>query len=198
VIHALDKLGAATDTVRRKAGVTREELEGNTELPIAVTTRLWEEAARVPDDPAFGLNAGRHVRLPALHGLAYAVQASGTLREAVMRFQRYSRVVSDAATLRIEGTSESLRLYFEVKHAEGAPSYEAMDATLSMIVRGLRALTEGRVDLLAVSLRRAYLREEDRSTTEIAFLLGFADGSAFSRAFKGWTGKSPAAFRAGH
>ncbi len=33
---------------------------------------------------------------------------------------------------------------------------------------------------------------------EIAFLLGFSELSAFSRAFKRWTGTSPAEYRARH
>ncbi len=40
-----------------------------------------------------------------------------------------------------------------------------------------------------------YLREEETSITEIAFLLGFAESSAFSRAFKRWMGISPTRFR---
>ena len=40
-----------------------------------------------------------------------------------------------------------------------------------------------------------YLREEETSITEIAFLLGFSESSAFSRAFKRWMGVSPAKYR---
>lgn len=41
----------------------------------------------------------------------------------------------------------------------------------------------------------AYLSEGRYSLSEIAFLLGFSEQSAFSRAFKRWTGESPAHYR---
>ena len=44
-------------------------------------------------------------------------------------------------------------------------------------------------------LAQKYLREEEVSITEIAFLLGFSESSAFSRAFKRWMGVSPAKYR---
>ena len=40
-----------------------------------------------------------------------------------------------------------------------------------------------------------YIRDSQLSLTEISFLLGFAEMSSFSRAFKRWTGASPSAFR---
>lgn len=46
-------------------------------------------------------------------------------------------------------------------------------------------------------LARSYLRERDLSLAEVAFLLGFADQSTFTRAFRRWTGVAPGAFRAG-
>jgi AraC-like DNA-binding protein len=40
-----------------------------------------------------------------------------------------------------------------------------------------------------------YLENEKMSTTEIAFLLGYSEASAFQRAFKRWTGKNPYDYR---
>lgn len=45
------------------------------------------------------------------------------------------------------------------------------------------------------SLAEQYVRQGDISLTEIAFMLGYTNSSNFSRAFKGWTGKTPRAYR---
>jgi AraC-like DNA-binding protein len=41
-----------------------------------------------------------------------------------------------------------------------------------------------------------YLEDPQRSVTEITFLLGFSEHSAFTRAFKRWSGKAPTSYRA--
>ena len=40
-----------------------------------------------------------------------------------------------------------------------------------------------------------YLNEQALTVSEVAFLLGFSSGAAFHRAFRRWTGASPAAYR---
>ncbi len=45
---------------------------------------------------------------------------------------------------------------------------------------------------------KRYLTQKDVSISEVAFLLGFSELSAFSRAFKRWTGLSPAQYRSEH
>ena len=42
---------------------------------------------------------------------------------------------------------------------------------------------------------RLYLEQPDMALAEISYLLGFADQSAFNRAFKRWTGSTPAQAR---
>ena len=56
------------------------------------------------------------------------------------------------------------------------------------------------VDVLGevrTELAQAYLREPGVSLAEIAWLLGFSDQSAFTRAFKRWMGVTPGAWRGG-
>jgi AraC-like DNA-binding protein len=44
---------------------------------------------------------------------------------------------------------------------------------------------------LRADLARRYLRDEDLPISEIAWLLGYQEVSAFTHAFKRWTGKTP-------
>lgn len=83
----------------------------------------------------------------------------------------------------------------------GAPSKGAIARALGMSPRNLQRhlaaqgtsfsalLTAARLDLA-----RSYVADRRLSVSEIAFVLGFADTSTFSRAFKRWTGLSPRDF----
>lgn len=46
------------------------------------------------------------------------------------------------------------------------------------------------------ALAQRYLSDPARSVTEVTYLLGFSEHSAFTRAFRRWSGESPSAFRA--
>jgi AraC-like DNA-binding protein len=52
------------------------------------------------------------------------------------------------------------------------------------------------LDQLRLDIAGHHLVDDRVSVAEVAFLLGFSELSAFHRAFKRWTGCTPAAFRA--
>ena len=52
------------------------------------------------------------------------------------------------------------------------------------------------VDKSREELARRYLREHGRSITDVVFLLGFSDVPSFHKAFRRWTGMTPAEYRA--
>jgi AraC-like DNA-binding protein len=88
--------------------------------------------------------------------------------------------------------------------ASGTPSEEAIARTVSLSTRSLqRRLAEMRTsftELLAVvrrELAEEYVQDRGIPVTEISYMLGFSDVSSFSRAFKRWTGRSPALSRQG-
>ncbi len=84
----------------------------------------------------------------------------------------------------------------------GDPGEAAIATALHLSSRSLhRKLTEQGTGYAALlrdtreSLARQYLQDGRHSVSEIAYLLGFADASSFTRAFKRWTGVAPARVR---
>ncbi len=51
-------------------------------------------------------------------------------------------------------------------------------------------------DEVRAATARLYLEQPDIAIAEVAYLLGFSDQSTFNRAFKRWTGHTPARTRA--
>jgi AraC-like DNA-binding protein len=85
---------------------------------------------------------------------------------------------------------------------DGDPTLVRVAKNLAMSPRTLeRRLNERGVSFtaLAADTRRRfainYLQDPDNTLTEIAFLLGYSELSAFHRAFKRWTGRTPMAYR---
>jgi AraC-like DNA-binding protein len=103
---------------------------------------------------------------------------------------------------------ESSRLAPRVRQAieeqlpQGEPDPEAIARRLAVSLRSLqRKLADEGTSFAALldetrsALARSYLDEDRYSVSEITYLLGFAGVSAFSHAFKRWTGSSPSAYR---
>ena len=88
--------------------------------------------------------------------------------------------------------------------AEGDVTLPRVAGALNMSVRTLqrrldsRRLTwQGLLDRTREKLARQYLADRSLALKDIALLLGFSEQSAFSRAFRRWTGETPARVRAG-
>lgn len=89
--------------------------------------------------------------------------------------------------------------------SEGPPPMRDVASALSMSERTLqrRLAAEGLtfkalVDSTRETLACTLLRQSRYPTSEVAFLTGFSDQSAFQRAFKRWTGETPMTFRERH
>ncbi|MFQ5638359.1 MAG: AraC family transcriptional regulator [bacterium] len=99
--------------------------------------------------------------------------------------------------------AERVRVWLSEELSGGAPSVSSAARALHISARTLhRSLqSEGTsfrelLDQLRQERATVLLANPHCSVAEVGFLLGFAELSSFSRAFKRWTGKAPAAFRA--
>ena len=99
---------------------------------------------------------------------------SNKVRQAVAKALPSGKVTEEEVAQRLHRSVSSLQRYLR---AEGT---------------GYRAILEQTREHLA----REHLMAGDHPIAEIAYLLGYADQSTFTRAFKRWTGMSPGAFAA--
>ena len=98
---------------------------------------------------------------------------------------------------------ERARAYVSRQLTHALPKVEGTAQSLGLTTRTLqRKLSErgmsfsGLVESVREELAKRYLADPGIQMTELAFLLGYSEQSAFQRAFKRWTGDSPGAFRA--
>ena len=103
-------------------------------------------------------------------------------------------------------TDDDLITRVKLAIVDGLPSGQSSDNAVAKAVyltprtlqRRLTALGTSYSKVLAAvrcDLAEQYLADPSRSMYEITYLLGFSELSAFSRAFKRWTGKAPSAIR---
>lgn len=88
--------------------------------------------------------------------------------------------------------------------SEGTPRMSEIARTLGLGARSLqRRLSDHAVSFQSLTeetrreLAEGLLADDGHSLAEIAFLTGFSEQSAFTRAFKRWTGTTPASYRRG-
>jgi AraC-like DNA-binding protein len=85
----------------------------------------------------------------------------------------------------------------------GEPSLERVAKRMATSGRTLRRRLEENgttfralLDAARADLARSYVQDRRISLSEVAFMIGFSEPSAFNRAFKRWTDTTPAAWRA--
>lgn len=118
---------------------------------------------------------------------------------------RYMTPHLEAEVRRLRATDDPLapiRRHIADALSAGPPTLAVVAIRSGMSARTLqrRIAAEGEtfqglVDAVRADLARGLLADSRYPLAEIAFLTGFSEQSAFTRAFRRWTGKTPAAFR---
>jgi AraC-like DNA-binding protein len=105
------------------------------------------------------------------------------------------RVHSGTWRSKVENAIVPLLPHGQAKLGEVAQRLGVSERTLIRLLASEKCTFSEILDALRLDLAKSYLREENLPMSEVAWLLGFAEVSAFFHAFKRWTGKTPKQLR---
>lgn len=139
----------------KQAGLDTGRLSNpDTRFPGKRVQHLWQLAVNASGDPCFGFVAGEQVQPVVLHGLGFSWLASDTLRDALTRLVRYSRLISSAANMHLQDGDDSLDLVILPPTGVEDVTFASQDAGLSGFLRMCRLTAGDDIDPVHVSLRR--------------------------------------------
>lgn len=135
IVDAAAARGVAADGLMAAAGFDAAWLDDpDARMPLAVETRLWDEAVRRSGDAAFGLHAAAAIRPGMFQVLDYAVRTAPDLGTALQRLARYNRLLHDVATFDIQAQGAVVRITHRLAAPNARPSRHAVEFTLASLV----------------------------------------------------------------
>ena len=132
LVDYLERTGYDSAAVFKRGGVdVGQVFVPGVRLPLQVATPLWKHAATVTGKPFIGLEIASDASPLQADVTTIAMMASRNFYEALQRFSRLSRIVTDSVRPSLTREGEALHLDFVVRPAvrDQMPS-EAMDPAL--------------------------------------------------------------------
>ena len=155
VAHTLRTYDCDPEPLFRKSGIDMSQLSNpDTRYPGDRIQHLWQLAVDASGDPCFGFVAGEHVQPVVLHGLGFSWLASDTLRDALTRLVRYSRLISSAANIQLQDSDDSLDLVILPPKGVKVVATAFQDSGMSGFLRMCRLTAGDEIDPVHVSLKR--------------------------------------------
>jgi AraC-like DNA-binding protein len=117
--------------------------------------QLWRAAVELTNDPMFGIKVAGYWHPTTFHALGYSWMASGSLKEAMERAVRYSKVVSDLVQLTFEYANGAYKFGIGMHASDVAPVPESIDAAAAVFVYMTRLVYGDDINPIMVMLPRA-------------------------------------------
>jgi AraC-like DNA-binding protein len=136
------KLGVDRRTLMDAAGLAPGDLKDpDGRVPSSKVWKLWQALIQEVPDVALGLKLGESPASPIRYGLVgYTLIYSRTVRQALHRLSRYSRIIAETVQLTVESRSGRCRILLE-----SDPQFELLrhpiDARLANILSAVRNLS---------------------------------------------------------
>jgi AraC-like DNA-binding protein len=132
---ALINSGIDAHAVFKKVGLETDKLgDGNARYRLENMTRLWAAAVEVTKDPCFGLEVAKLWAPTSFHALGFAWLASHTLKDALQRLVRYSRIVNNSLAATLEEHGMQLHLTLSSSEDTREIHVAAQDASIAVLL----------------------------------------------------------------
>ncbi|HSV70724.1 MAG TPA: AraC family transcriptional regulator [Methylibium sp.] len=135
IARTLDAEGVPHEPIFQQVGMDPARLtDGGNRYSQASVSSLWRAAIHETGDPYFGLKLATYIRPSTFHVVGYAMSCSATLGDALQRFSRYARLISNSATVTLTQDERHWRLDFSFDTGGAPPIVQTLDAVLAGIV----------------------------------------------------------------
>ncbi|HKR02594.1 MAG TPA: AraC family transcriptional regulator [Pyrinomonadaceae bacterium] len=142
IVDAAAARGVAPEELYRAVNLDPGILgDPDNRLPFSQLVALYEHAARLTKDDAFGLHVGEMVDAKLFDVLGYVIVNSSTLGEALDRLVRYHSIWSDGAFFDMEIRGPLVHLAYEHADGQSEDGRHDYEMTMSIAVSFARQVT---------------------------------------------------------
>lgn len=166
--QALRQYGLSLDASHLAQNLVQTSQAQSGFIDQASCSLIWAEAARLADDPFFGLRIHRLFRPTPLNAIALTSLASPDLATAFSHLVRFFPIVSTQVKLELRLTDECA--HFQLS-AQGDPHFHHMEAVMGYLGRLFEQLDPDNTELVI----EARLRREPHELGQCALLLPARD-----------------------
>ena len=148
------RLGGARAEILREAGLEEADVaQPEAALPIERLFAAWAAAMRQLRDDGLPIVVARTFALEHYPILGFAAMTAPTMREAIARVVRFSRIVTTSGLWSIEESGELARLRWTREGPRTLGHRVANESVLAEMLHGVRQTLGREIAALAVSLR---------------------------------------------
>ncbi|WP_455211617.1 AraC family transcriptional regulator [Kaarinaea lacus] len=156
IVKALEHQGYSCDSVFTTLGMDPKKLkDNNARYSTQQMQQLWRTAVELTGDPTFGIKVASYWHPTTFHALGYSWMASGSLKEAMERAVRYSKVVSDLVQLYFDYVNGAYKFSIGLQIQDTQLVSESIDASAAVFVNMVRLVYGDEIHPILVTLPRA-------------------------------------------
>ncbi|MDY7533087.1 AraC family transcriptional regulator [Pseudomonas sp. Bout1] len=135
IARTLDVAGIPHEKIFQQVGMDPAGLNaGSNRYSQETVSRLWRAAVQETADPYFGLKVASQIRPSTFSVVGYAMSCSATLGDALNRFARYAKLISNSATVTLTEDCGKLSISFNFDTGGAPPIFHTIDTVVAGLV----------------------------------------------------------------